>query len=381
MSPSRRTVLKTAAAVPLSAMAQSAPLLLYTGCYSQRGQGIGIYRVDPATGALTLVKVVAGMNNPAYLALDPRQRFLFSVDENPEYEGKPTGSVSAFAIDPSSGDLNFLNRQPSGGRGPAHLSVDPAGRYLLVANYGGGSSAALPIQPDGRLGTPVSVVKHQGPPGPKADRQKEPHAHMILPDPAGGFVMAPDLGLDRTLIFRFDSSSGKLTPSGFGQAQPGAGPRHMAFHPNRRWVFVINELDSTVTSFAYDSKQGALSPVQNISTLPEGYKGINHPAHILVAPSGRFLYGSNRGFDSIVIFSVNPDTGRLAFVGHQWTLGQTPRNFNLDPSGNFLYVGNQNSDNIAVFRVDRSSGKLASTGHFTAAGQPVCFVFRGGPRA
>ena len=361
------------------AWAQTAsPVIVYVGTYTTRGQGIYRYSMNPTTGELTLLGVTGDQLNPSFLAIDPQQRYLYAGNEIANYEGRQSGSVSAFAIEPD-GNLRFLNRQPTEGRNPAHVSVDPTGRYVMAANYSGtttnaGNLAVIPIQRNGSLSAPTDVVVHQGTLGP---RQTAPHAHMVLSDFSGRFVLANDLGLDTTFIYRLDGDAGKLRPSDpdtLGAAS-GAGPRHLAFHPNGRFVFILHELDSTLRSLSWDSQRGVMQQVQILSTLPEGYVGINSTAHVVVAPSGRFVYASNRGHNSIAVFSVNPETGAMAFIERIWTYGQTPRNFAIDPSGAFMYVAHQDTDNIVSFQVNQTTGRLTPIGKFYAAGQPVCIVF------
>ena len=386
---SRRSFLQSAAAGAVVASSRAwaqgqRPVILYVGCYTARGQGIYRYSVNPATGELALLGVTGDQLNPSFLAIDPQQRYLYAANEIGNYEGRQSGSVSAFAIEPD-GSLRFLNRQPTEGRNPAHISVDPTNRYVMAANYSGtttneGNMAVIPIQRNGSLSPPSQVVIHRGTLGPN---QTAPHAHMVLSDFSGRYVLANDLGLDRTFIYRLDGTTGTLNPGdpdGLG-APSGAGPRHLAFHPNGRFVFILHELNSTLRSLSWDSQRGVMQQIQTISTLPPNYAGINSTAHVVVAPSGRFVYTSNRGHDSIALFSVNPETGMLEFIERVWTYGETPRNFAIDPTGNFMYVGHQNTDNIVVFRVNQTSGRLTPTGLFYGAGQPVCFVFLTPPQA
>jgi 6-phosphogluconolactonase len=337
--------------------------------------------MDTATGRLTLVSVTQGETNPSFIALDPMRRYLYAVNEIGNYQNRQSGSVAAFAIDASTGGLTFLNRQPTEGRTSAHVSVDPTNRFVMVANYTGtaqGNVGVLPILADGTLGEPSDVVNHMGETGPNRGPQTQPRAHMILPDASGRFVLVNDLGLDKTIIYALDRENGRLNPAQqpFAQAAPGAGPRHLAFHPNGRVVYVINELNSTMSVFSYDPERGAMEHRQTQTTLPSFYAGSNSTAHVVVAPSGRFVYGSNRGHNSIVIFAVDPASGELTLVGHQLTQGETPRNFAIDPSGNFLFVGHQNTDSIVTFKVDQETGRLSPADQFfLRQPQPVCFVF------
>jgi 6-phosphogluconolactonase len=357
--------------------------LVYVGTFSRtvphgRGSAEGIYvcRMDPVSGALTLVHTVADVPNPSFLALHPSRRYLYAVNAVPEIDGHPGGAVSAFAIDPATGALTFLNRQSSHGAGPCHVSVEHTGRFVLAANYGGGSVVMFPVQSDGSLAAASDFVQHTGS-SVNPRRQEGPHAHSITPDPANRFALACDLGLDNVLVYRLDLEAGRLIPNDppFVRTHPGAGPRHLDFHPNGRYVYVINELDSTLTVFTYDAERGVLEEIQTISTLPEDFAGQNTCADVHVHPAGRFVYGSNRGHDSIAIFRVDEGTGRLDAVGHVPTQGQTPRNFAIDPSGTFLYAANQQSDTIVAFRIDQGMGQLAPTGHVLSIPTPVCVKF------
>jgi 6-phosphogluconolactonase len=340
----------------------------------ERGRGIHRFRFDPATGEAGAVELAAEAARPTFLAIHPDQQHLYAVVALPEFQGKKSGGVSAFALDARTGELRLLNQQPSGGAGPCHVVVDRGGRNALVANYSGGSVACLPIDAEGRLKPPSSVVQHAGSsvdPG----RQEGPHAHSINLDAANRFAFVADLGLDQVLIYRFDAAAGTLAPHDPPSVAtaPGAGPRHFAFHPSGRFAYVINELDSTVTAFRYDAAAGALSGIQAITTLPAGFTGENYPAEVVVHPSGRFLYGSNRGHDSIAIFSVDGETGQLTPVGHQASGGKGPRNFNLDASGAWMIVGNQSTNNVLIMRVDAERGTLAPTGQELQAPSPICF--------
>ena len=349
-------------------------VLVYIGTYTHgRSEGIYVYRMDVFTGALQFVSEATGVDSPSFLALHPQQHYFYAVNEVGEFAGQPSGAVSAFSIAPKTGELTYLNQQSSGGTGPCHLSVDRTGRYVLVANYGGGSVCVLPVQDDGRLGEATDFIQHEGS-SVNPNRQGGPHAHMITLDPANRYVFSPDLGLDKIMIYKLDLSHGKLSPNDqpWVEVKAGAGPRHFAFHPNRRYAYVINEIDNTFTAFAYDETNGTLREVQTISTLPEDFTGTSHTADVHILPSGKFIYGSNRGHDSIVIFEIDENTGQLTYVGHELTQGENPRNFAIDPTGTFLLVANQDTGNIVTFRIDQETGKLASTGHVAEVPTAVC---------
>lgn len=349
-------------------------LFLYVGTYTfGKSEGIYVYRMDLSCGTLKSASVAKGIANPSFLALDPSKRYLYSVSEVSRFAGKPGGAVSAFRRDARTGELTFVNQQPSGGEGPCHLVVDRKGKYVFVAHYSGGSVSVLPIREDGGLGELTHIVPHQGS-SVNPQRQEAPHPHSVNFDTANRFLFVPDLGLDKIMIYRVDSTEGKLTPNEepWARVKPGAGPRHFDFHPNGKYGYVINELDSTFTAFACDSERGTLKEIQTVSTLPEGFTGANTCADVHVAPSGKFLYGSNRGHDSIVIFSINENTGRLTYIGHEPTQGKTPRNFAIDPMGQFLLAANQNSDTIVMFRIDKDTGKLTPSADVTRVPMPVC---------
>ncbi len=347
---------------------------VYVGTYTD-GASKGIYTLDLdlASGALTPAGVPTAAANPSFLALHPSGRFLYAVNEVGDFGGAKTGAVSAFAVDPTTGGLTLLNQQASGGDGPCHLSLDAEGRHVLVANYDGGSVAVLPIGADGRLGAATSIVKHRGS-GPNKERQEAPHAHSIDLDAAGRFALVSDLGTDRVLVYRFDPARGTLTPNAPAAARlaPGSGPRHFTLHPDGRHGYAIDELKSTVTAFTYDGTNGTLEEIQTVPTLPAGFTGANDTAEVAVSPDGKFLYGSNRGHDSLAIFAIDAETGRLTLVGHQPTLGKTPRHFAIDPTGSYLLVANQDSGSIVVFRIDRASGRLTAVGSPASVPKPVC---------
>jgi 6-phosphogluconolactonase len=301
---------------------------------------------------------------------------VYAVNEVSDFDERGGGSVTAFALDAATGRLRELNRQPSRGGSPCHLAVDRTGQALIVANYSGGNVTLLPIREDGTLGEPATVVQHEGH-SVHPERQKGPHAHHVRLDPGNRFVVAADLGLDQLRVYRMDPSRPSLSPHDppFARVTPGAGPRHLAFHPDGRWLYAINELQSTVTTFSWDGASGRLAPQQTVPTVPEGAPPSNSTAEIAVHPSGRFVYGSNRGHDSIVVFAVDGQRGTLVPVEHEPTRGRTPRHFALDPSGRWLIAANQNSHTLTVFRVDERTGALAPQGEPVPAGAPVCVLF------
>jgi 6-phosphogluconolactonase len=354
-------------------------MLVYFGTYTgPKSKGVYVSRLNPATGTLTPPQLAAETASPSFLAVHPTGNFLYAVNEVNAFAGQASGSVSAFAVDRRTGLLKALNQQSSEGPGPAHLIVDKEGRNVLVANYGGGSVAVLPLGKDGKLKSASALVQHTGS-SVNPQRQKEPHAHSIILDPANRFAYVADLGLDRVLVYRFDARNGLLTlnspPS--ASVKPGAGPRHLALHPTGRFAYVINELNCTITAFNNDSDKGELREAQTISTLPAGQAvqtGFSG-AEVEVHPSGKFLYASNRGHNSIAVFAIDQNTGRLTYVENQPTQGSTPRGFGIDPDGGYLLVGNQLSDSVVVFRIDAQSGKLTPTGSKIEVGVPVCVKF------
>ncbi len=410
---SRRSFLKTSVALagasllrPSLLQAQAAPaageLIAYVGTFSSplrdtlptqvdlppgNGRGIHRFRVDRKTGALTPLGVYELGTSPSCLALNAQGTRLYSANETDRVGADHEGTVSAFAVDPTDGDLELLNTVRSGGAGPTYVSMHPRGRFLLVANYFGGSVAVLPILADGRLGEPSDIRQDAGKLGPTKAANAPPgsfafsghdhtHAHMIQADPAGRFVLHVDLGLDRLFVWKFDEQQGKLTPNEphAKELPPGDGPRHFSFHPNGRWLYSIQEEASTIALFDYDGASGRLTARQTISTLPPGFAGSNFCSEILVSSDGRFVYAGNRLHDSIGIFAVGPD-GELTYVDEAWTRGNYPRSFSFDPTGGFLYCGNQRGDNVTTFRVNRATGGLEFTGQYTPVGNPSSIVF------
>jgi 6-phosphogluconolactonase len=352
--------------------------LLYVGTYTEttRSEGIYLIRMDRGSGQLRPVGSVGAGANPSFLAIHPNGRVLYAVNELEQYNGRATGAVSAFAVERATGVLTRLNEQPSEGGAPCYVSVDRSGRVALVANYAGGSVALLAIRPDGALAPAAHVVQHTGK-GPTPERQEAPHAHCILPDPSNRFALAADLGADRVFVYRLNLDDKSLAHVEGGDAvmRPGSGPRHLAFHPTLPLVFVANELDSTVATLRFDAERGALSPLETGSTLPTGWTGTNYPADIHVAANGRTLYVSNRGHNSIAVFSVAELTGALALEQVVSTEGDWPRNFSLSPTGRWLLVANQRSDSVVVFGRDPENGRLTPTRQRIALPSPVCLRF------
>jgi len=352
-------------------------LLVYVGTYTgAKSEGIYLLRLDLQRGTLTPVGLAAKTPSPSFLAVHPNRPFLYAVSEIDSFGGKKTGAVSAFAFRPKSGKLELLNQHSSGGTGPCYLVVDRTGKNVLVANYGGGSVAVLPIGADGRVSEATAFIQHQGS-SIDPHRQEGPHAHSINLDSGNRFAVAADLGLDKLLVYRFDAAKGTLVANDppWTSVKPGAGPRHFAFHPSGRYAYVINELQCTVTAFGYDAEHGILKELETVSTLPEGIKEGYSTAEVQVHPSGKFLYGSNRGHDSIAVFAIDPKTGKPSLVENQSTEGKTPRNFGIDPTGTYLLAANQDSDSIVMFRIDPSTGRLKPTGQKVSVPSPVCVKF------
>lgn len=374
------TALALAAPVLAGEQAGGRPATLgvYFGTYTG-GKSKGIYRaeLDLRTGKLSTPILAAAVKNPSFVAIHPSGRYLYAVSEISESGGKRTGAVSAFLIDPKTGTLKLLNSQPSGGAGPCHLIVDRAGKNALVANYGGGSAAVLPIQSDGQLNPASCVVQHKGSSVDKS-RQEAPHAHSINLDAANKFAFVADLGLDKVLVYRYDADKGTLTPNDppAAKLEPGAGPRHFAFHPDGQAAYVINELSSTITQMNYDPKRGVLTPLQTVSTLPGGkaVKG-NSTAEVVVHPSGKFAYGSNRGHNSLAMYAIDAKTHRLTPTGHETRDIKVPRNFAIEPSGAYLLAASQASGRVIVFRIDRGTGVLTPTGSAIDVPNAVCVRF------
>ncbi len=401
--PSRRNFLKTATVVAMAYTAikpaqgfqvgsNPRKILAYVGTDTRpvdgaaNGKGIYLFEMNPATGELSLIQLAAATASPSWLTFHPSGQYLYATNEVSDFDGK-NGSVSAFAIDRTNGNLRLLNVVSSQGAGPAYLSVDASGKYAFVANYFGGNIAVLPILPDGSFGAAAQVHQDKdsvgslhatnAPPGSFAiSGHDAPHAHMIQADPKNRFVLQTDLGQDRIYVYHFDSSTGRLTPAHppFVSLPTGDGPRHFAFHPNGNWMYSIQEEASTVVFFVYDGATGSLAPQQTVSTLPSGFTGTNFCSEIMVSPDGRFLYAANRLHNSIAVFSIGKN-GKLDKLGETLTQGDYPTQFSLAPGGKFLYVCNQRSDQITSFRVDRKTGMLDFTGQYTPIGTPTCISF------
>lgn len=380
---SRRQFVKAGGVALLGAFAfrseawsnQTRELTLYVGTYtSGKSEGIYGYRLDHATGVLTRFNSFKSVN-PSFLAIDRSKRYLYAVNEVGEYAGKPGGGVSAFAIDRTTGNLRLLNEQATQGADPCHLTIDRKRRTLLVANYTGGSVAVLPIRSDGTLAPSVDLKQHEG--SSVKEQQKSPHAHCIILDRLERHALAADLGIDKLMIYRFDALTGKLSRAKqpWVELAPGAGPRHLTLHPNGKYAYVINELDSTLTVLKYNELNGTLSQIETVSTLPSDFSGTSYCADVHVSPSGKFLYGSNRGHDSIVVYGIDSRTGKLRLVEHVSTEGKWPRNFAIDPTGMYLLVANQRTDNVVSFSIDAHTGRLKSTGFIEEIPAPVCLKF------
>jgi 6-phosphogluconolactonase len=374
MDISRRHLLASSAlagATVLSA-ADRRPLL-YIGAYtSDKNKGITVCRLDPATGAITDMTLAAETPNPTFLELHPSGRFLYAVNEIGNYDGAKAGSVVAYSIDRPSGKLTQLNRVSTKGPGPCHVTIDKSGRMAMIANYGGGSIASYRILEDGKLSEPVSFFQHEGSAPAAKGRQQGPHAHSVNTTPDNKYAVVCDLGLDQVLIYSVNPAKGSMEKHKSVNLAPGAGPRHFAWHPSARYGYSVNELNSTVTAFLYDREAGTLDEIQSLSTLADDFKGNNSTAEIRVHPSGKFLYASNRGDDSIAVFTIDRNTGKLQRIDRTSTQGVMPRNFFVEPAGRWLMAANQKTDNVIVFEIDTKTGKLGTTGKGITVGAPVC---------
>ena len=382
---SLRSVPVLLALVLLPLFASAAPAkqpgtyLFYVGTYTEEGsksKGIYAFRFNAATSEITPLGLAAETTNPSFVALHPNGRFLYAVNEVGNYKGPNSGGVSAFSVDRATGKLTFLNELPSRGADPCYITVDQTGKYVLVANYTGGSVAVFPVLADGKLGEASAFVQHTGH-GTNPARQEGPHAHSIDLSADNRFAMVDDLGLDELDVYKFDASKGLLTPNSppFAKLDAGAGPRHFVLRPDGKFAYVVTEMGHTVTVFSNDAANGKLQPLQTISTLPKNFTGRNDDAEIRVHPTGKFLYASNRGEDSIVVYAIDKSKGTLTQVGSVPTGGKEPRSFEIDPTGALLFAANQKSDNIVVFRIDQKTGLLTPTGKVLEVSTPVCIKF------
>jgi len=357
---------------------KAAQYFAFIGTYTAKTDSKGIYsfHFDSGTGRLTSLAVAATTPDPSFLTVARNEKYLYAVNELSEFDGKKSGAVTSYSIDAKSGKLVQLNQVASGGADPCYVSFDQSGKYLLVANYTGGSVSTFPIAADGHIGPAAAYVQHTGS-GPTKERQEGPHAHYIATSADNRFVFVVDLGLDEVVVYRFDPATGSLTPNDplFAKLAPGAGPRHLAFLPNGKFAYVLNEVNPTVTALAYDSQNGSFSILQTLSTIPKDFTAHNDTAEIVVHPSGKFLYVSNRGHNSITEFTIDAAKGTLTLAGDFPTQGKTPRNFALDPTGKFLLAANQESNNIVIFRIDQSTGALSATGEVAQVPAPVDIVF------
>jgi len=354
----------------------------YVGTYTrQNSKGIYAYRFRPSSGEVTEIGLAAETESPSFLAVHPNHQFVYSANEVANFEGQKAGAISAFAIEASTGKLKFLNRVSSKGAGPCHVALDHTGKWLIAANYDGGSVALFPVHTDGTLGEASSFIQHSGS-GANSQRQSTPHAHYATVSPDNRFVLVADLGLDEFLIYNLDRNKGTLTPHDppFAKVKPGSGPRHGAFRPDGKFFYGLNEIVPSVVAFRYNAAKGSLEELQTISTLPDDYTGNKSGAEIVAHPSGKFLYSSNRGHNTIAMFQIDAAKGTLTAGNRTPTEGRTPRNFAIDPTGNWLFAANQDTNNIALFRIDQKTGALTSSGKVIQVPIPVCVVFSPAPQ-
>jgi 6-phosphogluconolactonase len=356
---------------------------VYVGTYTQtlghvagKALGIYLYELDQSSGALRQIGQTPDVVNPSFLTVDRGGKYLYAVNELKDETGRGGGGVSAFRIDPASGGLTLLNQESSHGGDPCHVTIDATGSVVVVVNHENGTVAAYPVRSDGSLEPASAVFQHEGS-SVHPQHQRGPHAHSVNFDPTNRFALVCDKGIDKVMVYRLDRGSGRLAPNDPPSASthPGAAPRHLAFHPYGRYAYVINEIGSTLTAFAFDSETGALCEVNTVPTLPSDYSGRNSTADVRVHPNGKFVYGSNRGHNSIASFAIDESTGAVAPLGHTSTQGAVPRNFNLTPAGELLLAANQNSDTIVAFAIDPTTGALTPTGAVTQVPTPVCIHF------
>jgi 6-phosphogluconolactonase len=368
--------LSAAALAPAFAAAFAKEYIVYIGTFTNKeAKGIYAYRFNESTGEVSNIGLEIETQSPSFLAVHPGNKFLYAVNEIDEFSGQKAGAVSSYAIDRKTGKLTPLNQVSTKSPGPTHLAIDKTGKELVVANYSGGSVASFPVGSDGRLGEAASFDQHTGK-GTDPERQESPHAHCAAISPDNRWAAVADLGLDSVFVYHLNPDTGTISQNSppLTKVNPAAGPRHFAFHPNGKYAYVINEMQSTVTAFRWDTNKGTLTELQTISTLPQGFQGHSSTAEIQVHPNGRFLYGSNRGHDSIAVFSIDGQ-GKLAVVEHVPTQGKTPRGFSLDPTGHYLFAANQDSGTVNLFQVDSKTGRLKPTGRTMQVPTPVSVVF------
>ncbi|HSY17897.1 MAG TPA: lactonase family protein [Candidatus Acidoferrales bacterium] len=374
-----RKLLVVSAVMAFAVAVPAKEFLAYFGTYTNAlSRGIYVSRLDADTGKLSVPELAIATPSPCFIAVSPDERFLYTSDSVKSFNGENAGSISAFAIDKTSGRLSLLNRKSSGGVGPCHVSVAADGKVLLAANYGGGSVKSFRLNPDGSIGADGSVIQHHGS-GVNTDRQSSAHAHFITPDPGNHFALACDLGMDEVMIYKINAADATLTTNEipFGTVPPGSGSRHLAFSPDGKFAYVVNEMGCSITTFAWDAKHGGLTALETVDGLPPGepLKASYTAAEILMHPSGKFIYITLRGHDSVSVFSVAKKTGHLTFVQNVPSSGQVPRGLGIDPTGHWLITGHQKSDNAAVFAIDTKTGKLTPTGQSLTVGSPVDVKF------
>lgn len=353
---------------------------VYIGTYTNgdsKSEGIYIYRFDPLTGGISLVSSKSGIENPSFLKVSFDRNFLFAVSEVFDVKGKKGGALFSYEINKQTGELLYLNSQSTKGACPCHIEIENSGRYALVSNYMGGNLAVIPLQKDGTIGEVIQIIQHNGCSQVNPERQEGPHVHSATMTPDNKFALVADLGQDIVKIYKLDDLNDKLllTENGGFKAVPGAGPRYMDFHPNGKYIYLLNELENTVEAFYYAAEEGCLELIKRLSTLPGNFEGENIAADIHVHPNGKFLYASNRGHNSIAIYTLDENTGAPSLLEHQSTLGKHPRNFSIDPTGNYLLVANKDSNNIVTFAIDSSTGLLVPAGREVKVPQPVCISF------
>ena len=376
----KNTALNSAAA-PAKAADKGPFYLAYVGTYTtkQESKGIYAYNFNPATGEFTSIGLVAETTDPSFVAVHPDGKHLYAVNEVGDFNGQKSGAISSFEIDRKSGKLKFLNQVSTHGAGPCFVSLDKTGRFVLVANYDGGSVATFEIEPDGSLSLAKGFVQHSGS-GTDKERQEGPHAHWIATSPDNRFALVADLGLDDVLVYKFDDVQGKLTPNSppYAQVKAGSGPRHLAFAPNGKFAYLITEMASTVVAFSYNAEKGTLTTLQTLPNLPKDYTGLKEAAEITVHPNGKFVYASNRGSaNSIGAYKIDGAKGTLTPIGIFPTGGKIPRHFTIDPTGKFLIAANADSNNLVTFKIDENTGALTPTGKEVSAPSPQCIAFAG----